>query len=85
MGYFSINEDIRNAFVNTLNAQAGSRLLFLARSFFWSVTPVHSLEIATSRGIDYYDTECNVYYCVKLHDILNKNLSDIVCVLIIQA
>ena len=78
-----IDEDIGNAFGNTLNTQAGSRFLLLARAFFWSVTPVHSLDIATSRGIDDYDTDCNVHTCVKLRYILNK--TGIVCDLIIQA
>ena len=78
-----VDEDIGNAFGNTLNTQAGSKFLLLPRAFFWSVTPVHSLDIAASRGIDDYDTDCNVLTCVKLRYIPNK--TGIVCVLIIQA
>ena len=63
------DEDIGNAFGNTLNSQVGSRFLLLAQAFFWSVTPVHSLGIATSRGIDDYDTDC-----AKLRYIPNNKL-----------
>ena len=78
-----VDEDVGNAFGNTLNTQAGNWFVFLARAFFWSVTPIHSLDIAASRGIDDYDTDSNVHTCVKLRYILNK--TGIVCVLIKQA
>ena len=73
-----VDEDIGNAFGNTLNTQAGIRFLLLARAFFWAVTLVHSINIATSRGIIYYDIECNVRTYVTLRYILYTNLSGIV-------